>query len=308
MIRFVLRRVFAALPVLWAVATITFFLLRFAPGGPFDGDKKLPPEIEKNIRAKYHLDESLPRQYVRYMGQLASGDLGVSYKYPDRSVVDIIGEALPPSALVGAAALGLALLIGVPWGIASSLRRGSFWDWGGAIYTAAALATPVLVLGPLLALFFGLHLRWFPVAGFGHPAQLLLPAFALGLVLAAPVLRLTRAGMLEVAEQEFVRAARSRGLGGWLLVRRHMLRGGLLPLVQFLGPATAGILTGTLVIEQIFWIPGLGKYFVQSVFNRDYSLVLGLALFYTACLYAANLAVDILSSWMDPRIRTGGRS
>jgi oligopeptide transport system permease protein len=285
------------------VATITFVLLRQAPGGPFDGEKKLPPEIEKNIRAKYHLDESPGRQYLRYLGQVARGDLGISFKYPDRTVAQIIAEGAPASAAIGGLAFLVALALGLPWGILSALKRRLAWDGAGLAYATLALALPSLVLGPLMAQFFGLTLGWLPVAGFGDPAQLILPSLTLGLLLAAPVLRLTRAGMLEVLSQDFVRAARSRGVRGLRLITRHTLRGGLLPLVQFLGPAAAGILTGTLVIEQIFWIPGLGKAFVQSVVNRDYTLVLGTTLFYAAALQVANLFVDLVTAWMDPRIR-----
>lgn len=308
MIRYAAGRLLAFIPVLWGILTITFFVLRFVPGGPFDRERSLPPEVEANILAKYHLDEPLAKQYVRYMGDVLRGDLGPSYKYPDRRVIEIIGEGLPVSASLGLLALAIALGLAIPAGSLGALRQNSGWDTAVSLFTVFGLSISVIVLGPLMSLVFGLWLGWFPVAGFGSLSHLVMPALCLGLVMSAPMTRLCRAGILEVIRQDYVRAARARGVPQYILLVRHLLRGGLLPLIQYLGPASAAILTGTFVVEKVFWIPGLGKAFIQSVSNRDYTLLLGTVLVYGVLLLAMNLASDLGAALLDPRIRVKAKT
>lgn len=303
MAKFVLRRLLGAIPVLWIIATLTFFMIRLAPGGPFDQDKRLPPDILKNIEAKYHLDDPLHIQYARYMGSLLRLDLGPSFRYANRTVNEIIAAAFPVSAELACWALAVALALGLSAGILASLFPATWKDHAAMSLAMVGVCLPNFVLGPILVLIFSLWLGWFPVAGWESAADRVLPALTLGTVYAAYIARLTRAGMMDILRQDFIRTARAKGLPERLVILRHALRGGILPTVSFLGPAIAGIVTGSLVIEKIFDIPGLGRFFVDSAFNRDYTMVMGTALFYAVLIIAMNILVDIAYAYLDPRVR-----
>jgi oligopeptide transport system permease protein len=303
MFRFVVRRLLQTIPVLFVIITATFFMVRFVPGGPFTGEKAIPPEILKNIEAHYGLDQPLWRQYLTYLGSIARGDLGPSFKYPNRTVNEIIGDKLPVSLELGGLALLVALVIGLTLGVLAAVRRNTWLDYFASSTGLLGICVPTFVLGPLLVLFFAIHLGWFNASGWYGPADRVLPALTLGFVYAAYIMRLTRGGMLEVLNQDFIRTARAKGASELRVVFRHALRGGLLPVVAFLGPGIAGILTGSFVIETIFQIPGLGREFVNSAFNRDYTLVLGTVILYAGLIVVCNLVVDVVQVWLNPRLK-----
>ncbi len=304
MARYVLRRLLWMPLVLWVLITASFFMMRAAPGGPFSGERSLPPEIEANLRAKYDLDKPVLIQYLRYLGDLARFDLGPSYKHKTRTVNEILAQHLPASALLGTVSVLLALLIGLAAGIIAGVRRNSMFDYGSMTIAMIGLAVPTFVIGPLLVLLFSLYLGWFPVTGWGNfPRDLILPAITLSLPFASRIARLTRAGMLEIINQDYIRTARAKGLRETVVVLRHALKGAMLPVVSFLGPAMAQVLTGSLVVEKIFGVPGIGREFVESAFNRDYTLVSGTVILYGTLLIGFNLVVDILYGFLDPRIR-----
>ncbi|HEX7127844.1 MAG TPA: ABC transporter permease [Thermodesulfobacteriota bacterium] len=305
MLRFVARRLAYALPVLFAVATITFFMMRVAPGGPFDAERRLPDAVERSLRARYQLDRPLLEQYARYMANVLRGDLGPSFRYPDRTVGELIALGLPVSLTLGLAALAVALAVGLPAGVAAAVRRNRAADHATMGLAMLGVSVPNFVLGPLLVIVFALWLGWLPVAGWGSWRHVVLPAVTLGLFYAAFIGRLTRAAMLEVIRHDFVRTARAKGAPERRVVWRHALRIALLPVVSFLGPAAARLLTGSVVVETIFSVPGVGRYFVTAALNRDYTMVLGTALVYSALLVAFNLLVDLAYGWLDPRIREG---
>lgn len=305
MIRFLLQRLVGIFIVLWVIVTLSFFMMRLAPGGPFDQERSLPPDILKNIEAKYHLNEPLWRQYGHYIGGIVlHGDLGPSYKYSDRSVNEFIEEGLPVTLTLGAYALFFACLIGITSGVMGALRHNTRWDYVAMGLALLGVSIPDFVLGPLLQLFFGLKLHLFPVAGWDGLSSYVLPAFTLGSMYAASIARLTRGGMLEITRQDYIRTAKAKGLPERLIVLRHMLRGGLIPVITYLGPATAHMLTGSLVIEKIFNIPGLGRHFVNSALNRDYTVALGMVIFYSTLVLLCNFVVDMLYSVIDPRVRS----
>ena len=306
MIRYAAMRLLSALPVLLVVTTVTFGLLRFLPGGPFDREKALPPEILANIEARYHLDEPLHRQYLRYLGGLARGDLGPSYKYVGRSVGDVIGDALPVSLQLGGVALLLALLIGVPAGLAAGVRKGTAVDRVTMLLTMLGISMPGFVLGAGLILGVGLWLGWLPAALWEGPLYVILPALTLAALPAAYIGQLTRSSVLEVVDLDYVRTARAKGLPESQVRRRHVLRNALIAVVTYFGPLMATLLTGSFVVEKIFAVPGLGRFFVTAVTNRDYPLVLGVTLLYAVLVVTANLLVDLLYARLDPRIRLGG--
>ena len=306
MIRYAAMRLLSALPVLLVVTTVTFGLLRFLPGGPFDREKALPPEILANIEARYHLDEPLHRQYLRYLGGLARGDLGPSYKYVGRSVGDVIGDALPVSLQLGGVALLLALLIGVPAGLAAGVRKGTAVDRVTMLLTMLGISMPSFVLGAGLILGVGLWLGWLPAALWEGPLYVILPALTLAALPAAYIGQLTRSSVLEVVDLDYVRTARAKGLPESQVRRRHVLRNALIAVVTYFGPLMATLLTGSFVVEKIFAVPGLGRFFVTAVTNRDYPLVLGVTLLYAVLVVTANLLVDLLYARLDPRIRLGG--
>jgi oligopeptide transport system permease protein len=303
MFKYVVRRLIWMIPILWIIATASFFMIRSAPGGPFDKERKMPPGVMRNIEAKYHMDEPLWQQYLRYMGDLAHGDLGPSYKYPGRTVNEIIASGAPNSAQVGALAILVALLIGIPAGIISALKQNSWGDYLAMSFAMFGISIPNFVLGPILIMIFALGLGILPVAGWGQPQNLIMPAVTLGTAYAAFVARLTRSGMLEVIRQNYIRTARAKGLSERVVIIRHALKGGLLPVVSFLGPAAAGLLTGTIIVETIFNVPGIGRFFLSSALNRDYTTVLGTVLLYSTVLILFNLLVDIAYAFLDPRVR-----
>jgi oligopeptide transport system permease protein len=303
MFRFVVRRLLQTIPVLFVIITATFFMVRFVPGGPFTGEKAIPPEILRNIEAHYGLNQPLWKQYTSYLGQIVRGDLGPSFKYPNRTVNEIIGDKLPVSLELGGLALLVALIIGLTLGVLAAVRRNSWLDYLASSVGLLGICVPTFVLGPLLVLFFAIHLGWFNASGWDTPADRVLPVLTLGFVYAAYIMRLTRGGMLEVLNQDFIRTARAKGASEFRIIFRHALRGGLLPVVAFLGPGIAGILTGSFVIETIFQIPGLGREFVNSAFNRDYTLVLGTVILYATLIVLLNLVVDVVQVWLNPRLK-----
>jgi oligopeptide transport system permease protein len=302
MLKYVLKRMLMIIPVLWVVVTISFFMMRIAPGGPFDADRKVPPEVQKSIERKYHLDEPIWKQYARYMNDLIHLDFGPSFKYPNRTVNDILMEQAPVSLKLGALALALALLIGVPAGCIAALKQNSAADYSAMSFALLGVSIPNFVIASVLVYVFSMKLGWFSVAGWGTPRQMVLPVVTLSLYYAAFIARLSRAGLLDVIRQDYIRTARAKGLRERTVLLRHALKGGLLPVVSFLGPAAASILTGSLVVERIFGIPGIGSEFVDSALNRDYTLVLGTVILYSIFLVILNLAVDFIYTFLDPRI------
>jgi oligopeptide transport system permease protein len=305
MLRFIGRRVLETIPVLFLVATITFFMMKAVPGGPLDTEKNLPIEIQRQIEAFYGLDLPVWKQYANYMGNLLRGDLGPSFKHANRSVNELIATALPVSLELGGLALGIALAIGITVGILAAVRQNTWLDYLASSTAMVGICMPTFVMGPLLVLVFALHLEQFNASGWDFARDRVLPALTLGLVYAGYIARLTRGGMLEVLSQDFIRTARAKGASEARVVFRHAVRGGLLPVISFLGPAVAGILTGSFVIETIFNIPGLGRHFVTSVFNRDATLTIGVALFYATLIVVLNLLVDVVQTWLNPKQRAG---
>lgn len=304
MIRFVLLRLLQAIPVLLAVITITFFLIRFAPGGPFDAEKAVVPEVKAALEAQYQLDQPLINQYFSYLGDLLQGDLGPSFKYPGRTVNEILGAGFPITAELGFYAMLVALLIGGTAGIIASLKPNTAQDYIPMSAAMIGICMPTFLLGPILALVFGIWLEWLPVSGWGQlPGDKVLPSLTLGAAYAAYIARLSRGGMLDVLSQDYIRTARAKGLPEYIVVLKHGLRGGMIPVVAFLGPAFAGILSGSFVIETIFQIHGLGRFYVQAAFNRDYTLILGCTVFLSVLIVVFNLLSDILAAWMNPRLR-----
>ena len=303
MFRFITSRFLQSLLALFLVITATFFMVRFVPGGPFTAEKAVTPEILRNLEAHYGLDQPLWRQYLDYLGSLARGDLGPSFKYPNRTVNEIIFDKVPVSAELGAISLAVALVLGIGLGTLAAIRRNTWVDYVASSFGMIGISIPTFVVGPLLVLALAIHLGWFNASCWYGPADRVLPALVLGIAYAAPISRLTRGGLLEVLNQDFIRTARAKGASEFRVVTRHALRGGLLPVVSFLGPAVAGILTGSFVIETIFQIPGIGREFVNSAFNRDYTLVLGTVILYAVLIMVLNLAVDIAQAWMNPKVR-----
>lgn len=303
MLTYAVRRLLGAIPTLFLIVTIAFFMIRLAPGGPFDDDRPLAPEIEANLNRSYGLDRPLAVQYALYLGNMLRGDFGPSFRYKDFTVEQLIWGGFPASLKVGGLAILCAAVIGTVLGAFAALRRNSGTDHAVMGAAMIGIAVPNFVTAPLLSLVLGVHLGWLPVAGWGGPAHLLLPVTALALPQVAYVARLTRAGLIEVLRADFIRTARAKGLPDRLVVTRHALKTALLPVVSYLGPAAAGIVTGSVVIEQIFGIPGIGRHFVQGALNRDYTLVMGVVIFYGSLIIAFNLAVDLLYGLLDTRIR-----
>jgi oligopeptide transport system permease protein len=309
MTRYLLKRLLLTPVVLLVLVTVSFFMMRLAPGGPFDAERALDPVTRSAIDARYGLDQPLLVQFGRYLVGLAQGDFGPSFNDRSRSVSEIISHNLPPSIILGSVALFLALGVGMAAGIIAALRRNSWFDYGTMTAAMLGLSIPAFVVGPLLQLIFGMRLEWLPVAEYGRglatPSHLLLPAITLAAPFAARIARLMRAGMLEVIEQDFVRTARAKGLAEHVVVLRHALRGGVLPVVSFLGPAVASLLTGSLVVEKIFQIPGLGRSFIDSAVARDYFVVMGTVVIYGGFIVVFNLATDLLYALLDPRVSHG---
>jgi oligopeptide transport system permease protein len=291
------------IPVFVVVVTVVFFMIRFAPGGPFDSEKQVPPEIMKNLEAKYHLDEPLWKQYFRYWGDLAHFDLGPSFKYANRTVNEIIAESLPVSIELGFISLFWALLIGVTAGGIAAVKPNSLFDYIPMSFSILGICLPTFVIGPLFVLVFGIWLGWLPVAGWNGWQDRILPSLTLGFAYAAYISRLTRGGLMEIRNQDFIRTARAKGLSERRILVKHALRGGILPVVSYMGPALAGIISGALVTETIFGIPGLGRFFIQSAVNRDYTVVMGTALLYFSLIFVCNFLVDVVYVFLDPRVR-----
>jgi len=300
---YVLRRLVGLVPTTLVIVVAAFALVRLAPGSPFTSEKEIPPEIRRQLEARYGFDRPLPEQFLRYVGNLLQGDLGLSTKYPQRSVNEIIADGFPVTLTLAAVALAWALLVGITAGIIGAVRQNTVWDHAAMAAALVGISIPSFVLGPLLVLLVSLRWQLLPPAGWGDWRHVVLPGLTLGTLYAAAIARLTRGGMLEVVRSDFVRTARAKGLPERLVVWRHMLRGGLLPVVSYLGPAIAGLLTGSVVVEKIFNLPGIGPYFVDAAFNRDYFLVMGIVLLDAFFLLAMNLVVDVVYGLLDPRIQ-----
>jgi oligopeptide transport system permease protein len=305
MIRFLLRRVLTAIPTLLVIATLAFMLLHLTPGGPFDSDKVLVPQIQHAIESRYHLDEPLWRQYLRYLGELSRGDFGPSFQYRNTSVNELIAQGLPVDAAIGATAMLIALLLGGGAGLVAATRPGSWRDRLPMGLAMLGISIPVFVTAPLLILVFAMRLHWLPSGDWVARSwrHLLLPALALALPYTAYIARIVRAAAIEALGQPYMRTARAKGLPTHLIVLRHALRPTLMPLVSFLGPALAGVLTGSIVVEQVFGLPGIGRLFVTGALNRDYTVVTGITVLYGALIIGFNLLVDLCYAWLDPRVR-----
>jgi len=302
-LRFAAKRLIGAIPTLFLIVTFSFFLMRIAPGGPFDRERIVPPEIEARLIHAYHLDDPLWKQYLRYLGDLLQGDFGPSLKYKDFTVTELIAEGFPVSMRLGGLAVLIALLVGVSTGTIAALRQNSGTDYAAMGVAMTGIIIPNFVMAPLLTLVFGLWLSWLPVGGWGGPIYMILPVFALSLYQIGFIARLTRGSMIEVLRTNYVRTARAKGLPERVAISRHALKAAMLPVVSYLGPAIINTITGSVIIEQIFGIPGIGRYFVQAALNRDYTLVMGVTVFYGVLIILANLAVDLIYGLLDPRIR-----
>jgi len=304
MIGIFIRRVLIAIPVLFAVATITFFLIKLAPGGPFDADRAVSPQVLKNLEAAYNLDASEWEQYTDYMSGILIGDFGPSFRYPGRSVSEMIFTGLPITFELAFYAILFALLIGIFSGIIAALKRNTYLDFIPMAFAMIGICVPTFLMGPLLVLLFGLNLEVLPVSGWGQlPGDKILPSLTLGFAYAAYIARLSRGGMLEILNQDFIRTARAKGLTEKNVVIKHAMQGGLIPVVSFLGPAIAGLLAGSFVVETIFQIPGLGRFYVEAAFNRDYTMILGTTIFFSAMIVFFNLLSDLAALWLNPRSR-----
>lgn len=301
MIRFGLARLVGGLGVIAAVATVCFFLLRAAPGGPFDTEARLSPEVQRNLEAQYRLHDPVWRQYASYMAGLLRGDLGRSITRP-QTVNELIAAHGPVSATIGLCALGIALGLGIAMGVAAARRRNRWPDHGLMTLALIGISVPSFVIGPMLVASVSIRLGWLPPVRIDGPGGYVLPALTLGLIYTGAIARLVRGGMLDVLPQDFVRTARAKGLAEWRVMWKHALRLGVLPVVTYLGPATAALISGSFVVEKIFSVPGLGFYFVSSVADRDYPVLTGVFVFYAAFLVALNLVGDVVHAWLDPRI------
>lgn len=302
MTTYILRRVLLFVPTLWVIATLTFFIVRLAPGGPFQSEREIPPAAKEQLLRTYGLDRPVHEQYGRFLWNTVRGEFGVSYRYPQRQVRDIVVAGFRVSAELGAWALLLAVLLGVPLGVIAAVKQNRAADHAVMALALAGVSVPNFVLAPLLVLVFSLSLFWFPPALWNGPASRVLPVLALAAAYVAFIARLARAGMLEVLNQDFVRTARAKGLSELVVVAKHALPIGILPVVSYLGPAAARVVMGSIVIEQVFAIPGLGRQLVGAAFNRDYTLVLGIVLFYASLLLVLNLLVDLAYAKLDPRV------
>jgi oligopeptide transport system permease protein len=293
-----------AIPVLLAVITLTFFMVHSAPGGPFDEEKAVSPEVLIKLNERYNLDEPLMVQYFDYLGNVLQGDFGPSFRYPSRSVTELISIGLPITFELALYAILFALMLGIIAGVISSLRPNTAYDYIPMTVAMAGICVPSIILGPSLTLIFGIWLNWLPVTGWGDiPGDKILPTITLGTAYAAYCARLTRGGMLEVLNQDFIRTARAKGLSEFRVVVVHALRGGLTPVIAFLGPAMAGLLAGSFVVETIFGIPGLGRFYVEAAFNRDYTMILGTSIFFSCLIIAFNLLSDLVAASLNPRLR-----
>src|SRR5688572_10255821 len=298
-----MRRLGGAIPTLFIIIAGTFFMMRLAPGGPFARERVVPPEVEANLMKAYHLDEPLWQQFLRYLNGLAHGDFGPSFKYKDFTVADLIFGGFPVSLQLGGIAILVALSLGLFFGIWAAFRQNTWVDYASMSVSMVGIAVPNFIVAPVLTLVFGLTLHMLPVGGWGSWEHYVLPIVALSLPPMASIARLTRASMIEVLNSNFIRTARAKGLPQMITITRHAIRAALLPVVSYLGPAIANIITGSVVVEQIFSIPGIGRYFVQGSLNRDYTLVMGVTVFYGTLIIVCNLIADLLYGVLDPKVR-----
>ena len=305
MLRYALLRILGAIPTLLLVIAIAFLMVHAAPGGPFDSERALPPEIEANVRRAYNLDESLPEQFFRYVNGLWRGDFGPSYRYRDYTVAELIRVALPVSMQLGAIAMLVALMVGVSAGVIAALKKNTLIDRLVSGMAMIGISVPIFVIAPLMVLVFAVVLNWLPASWSGGSglSRYVMPVIALALPQIAYIARLTRASMINVMNSDFVRTARSQGLSTLSVIRYHAIKPAMLPLLSYMGPAIAAILTGSVIVEQVFGIPGVGTLFIRQALNRDYTVVLGVTVFYAAIVIALNLVVDLLYGFLDPRIR-----
>ncbi|MDR3591924.1 MAG: ABC transporter permease [Negativicutes bacterium] len=307
MLRYTLNRFLSMLVVLLVITTATFVLMHAVPGGPFTSEKNLPESVLKNINERYHLNDPLWKQYTDYLGNVVRGDFGPSFKYESRTVNDIIAESFPVSAELGTMAVAIAIILGIPAGIIAALRQNRWPDYLAMFGATIGISVPNFILATLFIYVFALKLELFPAAMWGGPEYAVLPALALAAFPTAFVARLMRSSMLEVMSQDYIRTARAKGLPGYAVIYRHALKNAMMPVVTYLGPLIAAIFTGSFVIETIFAIPGLGRHFVTSIYNRDYTVILGVTVFYSAMLVFLNFLVDIAYAWLDPRINLSGK-
>lgn len=304
--RFAFRRFLGLIPTMLIIITISFFLIRLAPGGPFSSEKKVTEEVMQNLMKKYHMDEPLFQQYLRYMGDILRGDLGPSFKNKDFTVNELIFGSLPNSIILGVTSLAIALIFGVSVGIGSALKQNTWLDYLGMSFAVIGISIPLFVVGPVLMLIFAMKLQWLPTSGWisvkNGLKPLILPAITLSFPYFAYIARLSRASILEVLRSDYIRTAKAKGLKQSKIMTKHVLKGAMLPVVSYLGPAFAGIITGSVVVEQIFLVPGLGNFFVKSALNRDYTLIMGTVIVYSFILVIMNFIVDIVYGLLDPRI------
>lgn len=308
---FILKRILQSIPVLFVVSLFTFIMVRSAPGGPFDQDRNVPPAVIKNLNAHYHLDDPLWKQYVDYVVNVLHGDFGPSFKFQSHTVNDLILAGFAPTLELAFYATLFALVVGLTAGVIASLKPNSLQDYVPMSSAMLGICLPSFVLGPLLLLVFGIWLQWLPVAGWGQiPGDKILPSITLGASYAAYIARISRGGMLEVLSQDYIRTARAKGLSTLRIVFVHALRGGITPVVSFLGPAIAGLLAGSFVVETIFQIHGLGRFYVQAAFNRDYTMIMGCTIFFAFLIVVFNLLADVILVYLNPKLRQqvgGGR-
>lgn len=307
MTKYIIKRLIGMIPTLLIIITLSFFIVRVAPGGPFDGERALPEVVKKNIEAKYHLDESLPKQYVRYLFDVLRGDLGPSYKYKDHDVNYLIANSLPNSIILGFMAMAVALTFGISFGIIAALKQNTILDYLPMSLAALGLSIPAFVVGPVMQYVFAMKLKLLPTSGWFMDGTAswktaILPVIALSFSYYSDIARLTRSSMLETLRSDYIRTAKAKGMKNSMIIFKHAMKGAMLPIVSYLGPAFAGILTGSIVIEQVFRVPGLGKFFVQSSFNRDYTMIVGVVIVYSLILIVMNFIVDIVYAQLDPRI------
>ncbi len=305
MLSFAIKRLLGAIPTLLLITTVSFFLMRAAPGGPFDKERIVQPEIEAALKHEYHLDEPIVAQFGRYLWNLVHGDFGPSFQYRDFTVTELIWGGFPVSLLLGSLAMFFAVLIGTVIGIACAIRQNSTFDYTVIGFAMIGIMVPNFVLAPLFTLVFGLMLHWLPVGGWGNGdiSHIILPVTALALYPISVIARLMRGSMIEILHTNYLRTARAKGLPEWITIIRHALKAAMLPVISYLGPAVVNTITGSIIIEQIFGIPGIGRYFVQAALNRDYTLVMGVTVFYGVLIILANLLVDLTYGLVDPRVR-----
>ena len=304
MLILILRRILQAIPVLFVVIALTFIMVHMAPGGPFDEERKVPPEVLRNLEATYNLDAPLPEQFFIYVKNLLQGDFGPSYKFPSRSVTEMISTSFPVTLELSFYALIIAIGLGIPLGVIASLKANTWRDYLPMSIAMIGICLPSMVMGPILILILGVHLQWLPASGWGYaPTDKILPAITLGSTYAAYIARIVRASMLETLSQDYIKTARAKGLSPFRVIWRHTLPAALSPVISFLGPAIAGMLAGSFVVESIFQIPGLGRFYVEAAFNRDYTMILGTTIFFAALIILCNLLADILLIWLNPKLR-----